>query len=221
MFVINLDNRTDRLIAFENAFANLNIKRISAIDGNHLVGDLHFVDSNVAACWLSHLKTYTEFLKLEDSHCLIFEDDAVPLRNFYVTLQNIIDSDLTPIDFLQLGFSTYRKRLDDGQPYPLQMLIDLVKIKARTYTKKDVKTLNNEAKLVKRLQIKNGDIQSGTHCYLISRRMAEGMLKFNNPVFMAADLAFMSIETQNPYSVFRMIRSKAKQSNSQSSIRKM
>jgi GR25 family glycosyltransferase involved in LPS biosynthesis len=61
-------------------------------------------------------------------------------------------------------------------------------------------------------------IEAGSHAYLISRNCAEKLLSFNNPVFLPADLALMSIGRSKNFVVVRTSKSLCAQNKSESSI---
>ena len=217
-YVINLENRSDRLEEFTHNFEGLAYKVVTAIDGSILSPSQHFVEANVAACWLSHQKVFMEFLQTENPHCLVFEDDAVPSDEFFSELQTLESSDLSGIDFLQIGFLAQNGRLDDGQLYSVQKSFDMLVTRHMNRWKK-YKGNPKDVELSEKLQLKLGDIQPGTHCYLIGRDLAAQLVNFNNPVFLAADLVFMKLQTNSKRLLYRRIVSISAQSNSPSSIR--
>ena len=61
-------------------------------------------------------------------------------------------------------------------------------------------------------------IEAGSHAYVISRNCAEKLLSFNNPVFLPADLALMSIGRSKNFVTFRTSKSICGQNESASSI---
>jgi GR25 family glycosyltransferase involved in LPS biosynthesis len=216
--LINLDIRTDRLKDVSHNLQNLKLVRIKAVDGSQLPRSLHFVNPNVAACWLSHQKAFRSFLETNHTHCVIFEDDAVGRKNFLTYLGKVQKTDLSSIDFLQLGFLTYRGKLDDGRIYFFQKIFDSQLYFLRL-NQLFFRRLTPQKKIYMKLGIKVGDVQAGSHAYVISRRLAKDLLEFNNPVFLATDLVFMSLKTSPQYSIFRKISSIVNQTDSPSSIK--
>ena len=104
-YVINLDSSKIRLSEFEAAFqeTNLNIERISAVDG-HLIDIEGFSDDNLCqkkmgrgiqpgevGCYLSHKKALEQFLSTNAPYAIVFEDDAVPNEGFEETVNTIIE----------------------------------------------------------------------------------------------------------------------------------
>ena len=218
-YVINLEKRNDRMEEFSRNFKGLEYKVVNAVDGSILSHNQHYVEANVAACWLSHQKTFKEFLESKESHCLVFEDDAIPSEDFFTELQTLESFDLSGLDFIQLGFLTANGRLDDGQLYSLQKTLD---IWATRQTRRRNRRWNDkDVQLSLQLGLKLGDIQSGTHCYLIGRDLATQLVNFNDPVFLAADLVFMKLATNSKWLLHRRIVSISDQSDSPSSIRQL
>lgn len=88
IYVINLDQRKDRLASMQSQFTaqNLTFTRISAINGlgNENIGfsgDTSELSKPEYACYLSHLKAYKALIDSNESHALIVEDDMVLSRN--------------------------------------------------------------------------------------------------------------------------------------------
>lgn len=103
-YVINLDSSTKRLDEFNASFkkTNLNIERISAVDGR-LIDIEAFSDDNLCkkqmgrglqpgevGCYLSHKKAVEQFLSTDAPYAIIFEDDAIPNEGFEKTVTTII-----------------------------------------------------------------------------------------------------------------------------------
>jgi glycosyl transferase, family 25 len=89
-YLINLAERTDRLMRAQAEFDRIGVKftRIAAIDKNNAARGLEdyklrpfpsfTLTDGEKACLLSHFKAWTEFLATQEQHCLILEDDVVP-----------------------------------------------------------------------------------------------------------------------------------------------
>ena len=103
-YVINLDSSTQRLDEFNAAFnkTNLNIERISAVDGN-LIDIEAFSDENLCkkqmgrglqpgevGCYLSHKKAIKQFLSTDAPYAIVFEDDAGPRVAIILVLLSFI-----------------------------------------------------------------------------------------------------------------------------------
>ena len=104
-YVINLDSSTKRLDEFNTAFSktNLNIERISAVDGR-LIEIEAFSDDNLCkkqmgrglqpgevGCYLSHKKAIEQFLSTDAPYAIVFEDDAIPNEGFEITVTTVIE----------------------------------------------------------------------------------------------------------------------------------
>ena len=104
-YVINLDSSTKRLDEFNTAFSktNLNIERISAVDGS-LIEIKAFSDDNLCkkqmgrglqpgevGCYLSHKKAIEQFLSTDAPYAIVFEDDAIPNEGFEKTVTTVIE----------------------------------------------------------------------------------------------------------------------------------
>ena len=110
-YVINLGSSTKRLDEFNASFnrTNLNIERISAVDGR-LIDIEAFSDDNLCkkqmgrglqpgevGCYLSHKKAVEQFLSTDATYAIIFEDDAIPNESFEKTVTTIIEKFLNII----------------------------------------------------------------------------------------------------------------------------
>jgi GR25 family glycosyltransferase involved in LPS biosynthesis len=113
VYVINLPRRPERLDNFKKSFSNsdisdIDLKVISAVDGSDLSQIEGFTPEStmrivktgkrsandeltpgMIGCYLSHYKTYEEFLKTDKMYALIFEDDAELKPNVRKTVNNL------------------------------------------------------------------------------------------------------------------------------------
>ena len=104
-YVINLGSSPKRLDEFNASFnrTNLNIERISAVDGR-LIDIEAFSDDNLCkkqmgrglqpgevGCYLSHKKAVEQFLSTDAPYAIIFEDDAIPNEGFEKNVTTIIE----------------------------------------------------------------------------------------------------------------------------------
>lgn len=105
-YVINLDSSKTRLNEFEAAFkeTDLNIERISAVDGN-LIDIAAFSDDDQCqkkmgrgiqpgevGCYLSHKRAIEKFLSTDAPYAIVFEDDAIPNEGFKDAVTKIIEN---------------------------------------------------------------------------------------------------------------------------------
>jgi glycosyl transferase family 25 len=100
VFYINLDRREDRNKKFlETCPLKLDIHRFSAIDGRtdkshtkyqYIQNNMIELNSGEYACFASHYMLWEKLLQSEDSHFLIFEDDAIFCDNFTTKLQKCL-----------------------------------------------------------------------------------------------------------------------------------
>jgi GR25 family glycosyltransferase involved in LPS biosynthesis len=131
---INLDRRNDRKEYMENEFKkinNINIERISAVDGRKLLkNDLtnllnedainQFMDTNdrqfapgsymskgAAGCALSHRKCWENILHGNDEKVLILEDDIYFDKDFNKKLNTYLEK-VPDYDILYIGFHEAR-----------------------------------------------------------------------------------------------------------------
>lgn len=104
-YVINLDRSKNRMNEFKKGFrkTNLEIERISAVDGN-LINIKSFADDYICrkemgrsiqpgevGCFLSHKKALERFLSTDSKYAIIFEDDAIPSDGFKATILSVIE----------------------------------------------------------------------------------------------------------------------------------
>jgi GR25 family glycosyltransferase involved in LPS biosynthesis len=113
IYLINLDDRKDRLSNFSKQAKNynLNFERLKAAQP-YEIDNNPFVEGNVAACWVSHQRAAQKLIDSEHSHAVILEDDAVINRSLVELLNHLQNHDLPPLDLLQLGYLTHKGRLD-------------------------------------------------------------------------------------------------------------
>lgn len=232
IFYINLDSRVDRKDFFLNqfCFSILNPERISAVA---LSGDnFNIASPGVAGCWNSHQKAYKSLLKSRDSHALIFEDDAIISSKVIRILENLKHLSLDGIDLFQLGYLKDRNKLtvDSGKIdflYRWKLIFFTVFRIIISQTKKvkfmnlwrinnNLRSLNfeNEWKRIMGMNIPlvYNSFEAGTHCYIISRRLAQALISFNNnPVIISADLLLIEVANSRIYNCFRVSKSLSSQ----------
>ena len=115
-FVINLDRSPDRLLHFslQAERARINVSRFSAVDGaaldmeglrkrNILTSRYPWNWRGSAACALTHFILYEQMLQGNDTHYLIFEDDAYLSADFLSKLATALANVPADWDILNVG----------------------------------------------------------------------------------------------------------------------
>jgi len=226
-YLINLDRRPDRWNDFRASSTNLmfKVEKFSAVDANNLPLDELRLPPAVAACWMSHQEIAKALLASSAQHCLVLEDDVLLSEEGIKSLNRIMESDLTGIDLLQLGFCVHNNRLANRRRYGSQIKlvkafnlfhilsnIIVMKLLDRIYGAKFI-MLNQISQLVAK-----ETFELGTHAYLLSRKFAEAITEFNTPVYLPADLAIMELVRTGEFATYRLLTSALGQSDSPSSI---
>lgn len=134
IFVINLKSNKDRYYSFVNQFMNTDMKhyklnRIDAVNGRMISdhelkvllsdeGYKDLIDSEKrgyrikhhqmtrgsVGCYLSHMKTYKQFLESNKEYAIIFEDDVhIKKLNYINSIDNIIKEIPNDWDIILLG----------------------------------------------------------------------------------------------------------------------
>lgn len=223
-YVINLDSRTDRWneVLKNQATYDFEIVRVSAIPSDELLPEaLNYAAPGVAATWLSHRKAAKEFLDSGEDYGLILEDDFVLGKNFRIG--NFEKIKLNNIDFLQFGFLTVSRweALDifvaNLKSFIVWVIARLVDLSVPGFSGFGSRTLVKEIRNLPSFYVP-ADIRPGGHCYLISKKMAQGIQILNNPIIFSADELYISISKMRAFKMVRLRRSSAWQSNSKSSV---
>lgn len=225
-YLINLDRRPDRWTELQPKIDKLSfpIARFSAVDAINLRPENLRLPSAVAACWLSHQKIALNLLQNPAEHFLIMEDDVMLEETNIDSLNLLMQKDFSKIDLLQIGFCVHKNRLANRTRYNLQVKqVEILNffhlLNSRLAKKYFYKLYRNEFVWLDQISgvvVKN-DFQLGTHAYIL-KKFAEGILGFNNPVFLPADLAIMELVKTEKYAAFRLLCSVIEQSDSPSSI---
>ncbi len=105
IYFINLEKRKDRLESFVGQFqeSDLSIERVAAVSGSE-VGSNISAPAEVIACWRSHQKVYKLLIESQNSHAVVFEDDALITREVLEWLEGITSSNFRGIDLFQIGY---------------------------------------------------------------------------------------------------------------------
>jgi GR25 family glycosyltransferase involved in LPS biosynthesis len=125
-YFINLDERVDRFETFVEQFKNtgIQINRISAIPSSSLILEENTSPPGVSACWKSHQKVYKEFINSQDTHAVIFEDDAIIDKKTIDWLRKINQKNFRGIDLFQFGYLKTNNNLyfTNFDPAPFRIL---------------------------------------------------------------------------------------------------
>lgn len=221
-YLINLDNRPDRLETSAKQLHNLGIdfRRISATDGNNLPGN-SFLTSNVLACWQSHLLAYKTFLSSEAKYALILEDDFEVLKPSHFELNmdkwSSTEYDLVQIGFLLPGFyNKFRIVFEEIEKLffkllsKIALLLKLQSLSSRLRVREATATP---------IWMTASSFLPGTHAYLINRSLAEAIIK-EGASNLSADEYFISLAKMRSFKIGRLWKSQVGQNGSQPSILK-
>lgn len=226
-YLINLDERPDRWDQFgESSFTlAFPVERFSAVKANSIDSQTSRLPPPVEACWRSHQGIAKLLLESSATHCLILEDDVLLNQKSLKELNKAWSYDYKGIDILQIGFCVHSNRLANRSSYSNQRrLVNLLSkiglLKCRSARKFLKRLYGYEfTKLAKdEVLVATFTFELGTHAYMISRKFAEGMLEFNSPTYLPADLALMELAQSGHFASFRLLESLVAQSNSPSSI---
>lgn len=226
-FLVNLDRRKDRWLAFEKNSINLNfeVKRFTAVDALELNSNDLYSPAPVAACWMSHQEVAKKFLKTHATHCLVLEDDVELSTRSKKMLNDIWRLELTGIDLLQIGFCVHENRLANRTNYLSQViLVRLLSLCRILHTHKIQKFLHVlygysfEKRQTLGFETASMTFELGTHAYLMSRDFAKAIIEFNRPVYIPADLAMMELVCSRKFQAHRALKNIVSQSTSPSSI---
>ena len=221
MYVINLDNRPDRLISLapEIEKIGLEVVRIPAISSNELdQSNYPFVSREVAACFLSHIKALETFIKSGDSYGLIVEDDFQVVKKLPISFSSIVGG----LNFLQIGF--LRTSLLERFSIIYQNIWNvLLGILLRVGIKfKFQELILNRFLLQERNGISLGialnDVRPGAHAYIVDRKFAIYCRQINDPIALSTDALFIAISQMRTVKIGRTRKSYIGQSKSPTSI---
>jgi GR25 family glycosyltransferase involved in LPS biosynthesis len=114
IYFINLEDRLDRLNSFVAQFesSSLSVMRVGAVTTSDLEPDESISPPGVVAIWKSHQKVFDLLIQSEDSHAIIFEDDAVIESDLLDWLRNCNSSNFKGIDVFQFGYLKPRNTLN-------------------------------------------------------------------------------------------------------------
>lgn len=224
-YLINLELRTDRLKSAitEANKAGLNLERVDATPAVSNPNTLDILSPPAFGCWDSHKRAMSEFLKTDNSFCIIAEDDFL-ITNVASLAKQIESINLNAFDFLQVGF--LNTGLLDRMSRIFANFESLIFISCSRIMSRFPKI---SRKYSQRLRVRRSymlsyrwvadDIRAGAHFYIISRGFAETASKLNDPAFLTADGFYMALAWDKHFKMARTRHSYVKQSNSPSSIK--
>jgi GR25 family glycosyltransferase involved in LPS biosynthesis len=230
IYVINLDEREDKLAFISNQFdnSNFNFERISACRYDDLKifqNQGHLTPAKVQANWNSHLLAYQKLVNSSDKFCLILEDDCKISNEGFRVLRLINEVDSFNFDILQIGFleleneMKYKSILISKVEVHLTKKIKevIMKVKLLAGQKKLIAYINKKINILE-YQMIVPEFLSGTHAYLIHREMAEKLLRYNDPIVFGADLAIQVLGLSGNWRIYRTPVSLASQADLGSDI---
>lgn len=222
-YVINIDSSEDRFTHFSrlNTRYGREVQRVSAVTPTNTdLSQAIYVSRSVAACWESHLKVLRLFLQSDNNFAFVQEDDSI-LKKF--ELNNYVDfMKNNSIDFIQVGYlyGTIGRRIEIlGKNLLHISLLTLKMIFSCLHPSSSIndKVLVREI-FTNRTDLVPADVRAGTHAYLISRHFAEHVIQMNKPIFLAADDYFMALSRMRSFSMYRLLKSKARQGSWTSTV---
>ena len=225
-FLINLESRPDRLVRanIEASKISAKVTLIVAVDGlANTERNSGLLTNSQQACFDSHRLAYLEFLRTNDSHALILEDD-IEIVNKERFLRKLTLSEIKDFDLIQIGFlhMNLRYRIDTKVLH-LENWIFMILWKVFSKNSFLSKRFENRKRVARHRNSIKGfikdDFRAGAHCYLISRELAEFVLSLKEPFYYPIDGILSLIPHTNRFRVIRTTKSLAKQSNSPSSIK--
>jgi len=223
--VINLDDRQDRWHQSQIQLENLpsSPERISAVDAE-LSNSLGtgFLSENVAACNYSHRLAWQGLIASEYSFLLVLEDDFLLKTRIDSSIFSLLEDG--NLDLLQIGYIT--SSLEERVLLEIENLKDTF-LKFIIFIDKffhlNLSFVGRKLLLRERVGLGFATVLNscgaGTHAYIINRRMAEELLKMNDPMFLSADAFFIALARMRIFRMGRLRRSIVSQSGSISSIR--
>jgi len=226
-YVINLRSRADRRIDFEKRHSQLrlNFKYVEAVDGASWDTNVHFSPPNVAACWLSHQKVAELLLSTGDEFALVLEDDAILDFRIMDLVNRESELAAVDLDLFQVGYNIQANRVASGHKDSylrnrliLMCLVDRLIEKIPLIHFSFCRTHNIHTRLSLPRPCVLGLFETGTHAYIMSRKLAQMIVRFNNPVLLPADIALCELAKLDQVNMARPSNTYSKQSDSTSSI---
>jgi GR25 family glycosyltransferase involved in LPS biosynthesis len=183
-----------------------------------------FLTETAKAVWLSHQKCLNA-AALRDTPTLILEDDAI--LDFDISQIEKLSLQMTQyeLDLIQVGF--LRINLAEALSIQLRnwygfftrnaLAADFFKL----FGFKEVgraRGQNWRSSLPKNFIV--NDVRFGAHCYLVTPKFANRILKLNNPAFLPADDFYVALCRAKSFKMIRLRKSLSRQDSSPSSFSK-
>lgn len=219
-FLINLASRPDRLaFAKEEARAiGMDLRVVEAVAASSIDPDEAMITGQTPgriACWRSHTIAWKRALEEGRDFCLILEDDVRWLRNPMSFLARFDELSTETLDLLQLGSLQRGPLTTPLRAQVAHRLSKSVRIARRIHPGAGAleRWLGNYSQLVAReLELVDsrerigeriiwGTFGSGTHAYIVNKRLIPHLLRYNNPTFLAADDALSVLAGQETFRV--------------------
>ena len=169
-----------------------------------------------AACWLSHHKVAQELLNSGAPYALVLEDDAQLSRELLTVVEEISLRGLDGIDCLQLGFNVFDGRIT-GRRY---LKLNRIRFSSFYFFTRFLHLSVREYFPVRRFNriLIPKSFETGSHCYIMSRKLALALINFNNPPVIPADVALSELALSKDLYFYRVTKPLCPQSDSASSI---
>jgi hypothetical protein len=212
ILVISLDTDTQRREACISQLFGYNYKFVSAIDGRGK-GDLGngLVTAPIEAIWQSHGLALAQFLAGSSRYCLILEDDFLikDRKRFDDLVGKILqeDFDLVQVGWLTTGLDIVLLRTYEAVLYSSFRTLNLLSPLSHKLTEILEKRLRpRRAAQIPKYAIPDSFLP-GAQAYLVSRNLADVVLKLNIPTFLATDDFYIALSKMRSFNVFRTRRS--------------
>mgnify|MGYP000023208916 FL=1 len=192
IYVINMDKSKDRMVKMisQQSKIGMDITRVSAIVGKDLTTEeikkqtttfcRYFCTRTMIAIFLSHKASWQKMLDNGDKYAIIMEDDCELHNNFGKEVSKTIN-ELRVIDpqwdFLYIG---YMGACDPNQDYNL-----IAKVQKVFTNNIKSNVSNNKYSFVP-------ESPFGFHCYAISRKCAQKMVRLMDKASYHVDVAFLN-----------------------------
>jgi GR25 family glycosyltransferase involved in LPS biosynthesis len=212
ILVISLDTDTQRREACIAQLFGYNYKFMSAIDGRSKADSSNgLVTAPIEAIWHSHSLALKQFLAGSSRYCLILEDDFLikDRERFDDLVKKLMqeDFDLVQIGWLTTGLDIVLLRTYEAVLYSTFGALNRVSRLSHKLTEILERRLRpRRAAQVPEYAIPDSFLP-GAHAYLVSRNLAEAVLKLNNPTFLATDDFYIALSKMRSFNIFRTRRS--------------